>query len=483
MIMTKEEGFLKAQGSFLDLMALVEKALETEPRVDELERDLLRSLWRLGLILMQAFVAGQGDGDVGETVSVPERAMPLRRLPDKHGRRYVSIFGELHLDRWVYGTREGQRIEHVPLDARLALPAGDFSYVLEDWAQRLCVKEAFAESASVLESLLGIALSVRSLEAMNQRVSAQAETFRAMQTPPPAVEEGELLVSTSDCKGVPMCRPAATLKMGLRRKKGEKANKKQMACVGAVYSSAPFFRTADDILDEVLRHERAGKRPQPQHKRLWAELTRPYADEQRHAKDAVFAAMSDDLIRRNRGVHRPVIYLSDGERALWEKQREYFPWAIGILDLFHVLERLWLAAHCLHREGSTEAEIFVSQRLRALLEGKVTTVITGLRSLARGQPSSKRRTLTQVANYYDHNREHMRYDEYLAKGYPIGSGVAEGACRHLVKDRMEQTGMHWKIPGAQAMLDLRAIYLNGDWDNLMAYRIAKEQEALYHMAV
>jgi hypothetical protein len=483
MIMTKEEGFLKAQGSFLDLVALVEKAQETGPRIDEMERDLLRSLWRLGLIMMQTFVAGQGDGDVGETVSVPERATALQRLPDKHGRRYVSIFGELHLDRWVYGTREGQQIEHVPLDARLGLPAGDFSYVLEDWSQRLCVKEAFAESGSTLESLLGISLSVRTLEAMNQRVSAQAATFRATQAAPPAAEEGELLVTTSDCKGVPMCRPAAPLKMGQRRKKGEKANKKQMACVGAVYSIAPFVRTADDILDEVLRHERADQRPKPQHKRLWAELTRPYAGGQRHAKDAVFAAMSDDLMRRNRGVQRPVIYLSDGERALWEKQREYFPWAIGILDLFHVLEHLWLAAHCLHREGSAEAQGFVSHRLRALLEGKVTTVIAGLRTLARGQQSGKRRTLAQVANYFDHNREHMRYDEYLAQGYPIGSGVAEGACRHLVKDRMEQTGMHWKIPGAQAMLDLRVLYLNGDWENFMAYRIAKEQETLYQMAV
>jgi hypothetical protein len=481
MIMTKEEGFLKAQGSFLDLVSLVEKAQEKGPRVDELERDLLRGLWRLGLIMMQTFVAGQGDGDVGETLSVPERSRPLRRLPDKHERRYVSIFGELHLNRWVYGSREGQRIEHVPLDARLGLPAGDFSYVLEDWSQRLCVKEAFAESASALESLLGIALSVRSLEAMNQRVSSEAKTFRATQAPP-AVEEGELLVSTSDCKGVPMCRPAAATKMGQRRKKGEKANKKQMACVGAVYSIAPFIRTADDILDEVLRHAQARQRPKPQHKRLWAELTRPCAGEVRHAKDAVFGAMADDLVRRNRGVYRPVIYLADGERALWEKQWEYFPWAIGILDLFHVMERLWLAAHCLHREGSAEAEGFVSHRLRALLEGKVTTVIAGLRSLARAQPRGKRRTLNQVANYFDNNQEHMHYHEYLAKGYPIGSGVAEGACRHLVKDRMEQTGMHWKIPGAQAMLDLRAIYLNGDWENFMAYRIAKEQEALYPMA-
>lgn len=484
MIMTKEEGFLKAQMHFDELRVLVETALQNGPRIDELERDVLRGVWRLALALLESFVAGQGDGDVGETLSVPERATPLRRLPDKHPRRYVSIFGEMNWDRWVYGTREGQRIEHVPLDARLGLPAEDFSYVLEDWAQRLCVKEAFVESASAVESFLGVSLSVRSLEAMNQRISARADTFRSTQAPPPAAEEGALLVATSDCKGVPMCRPAAKVPAASRRrKKGEKANKKQMACVGAVYSIAPFVRTPDDILDEVLRHQRAAQRPKPQHKRLWAELTREIAGERRHAKEAVFGAMSDDLVRRNRGVHRPVIFLSDGERALWEKQREYFPWAIGILDLFHVLERLWLAAHCLHREGTAEAQAFVSDRLRALLEGKVKGVIAGLRSLARRQPGGKRRTLRKVANYFERNQEHMRYDEYLAKGYPIGSGVAEGACRHLVKDRMEQTGMHWKIPGAQAMLDLRAIYLNGEWENFMAYRIAKEQEELYRLAV
>src|SRR5579859_5740126 len=264
MIMAKEVGFLKAQESFSDLLAMVEKAQKSTPRVDELERDLLRGLWRLGLALIEGYLASQGDGDVGETMPVPGRGTPLRRLPSKHERRYVSIFGALQVERWVYGTREGQRIEHVPLDARLGLPAGDFSYVLEDWSQRLCVKEAFAESASALESLLGISMSVRSLEAMNQRISAEAETFRATQAPPPAAEEGELLVGTGDCKGVPMCRPGAGAKMGQRRKKGEKAHKKQMACVGAVYSIAPFVRTADDILDEVLRQAQAKQRPKPQ---------------------------------------------------------------------------------------------------------------------------------------------------------------------------------------------------------------------------
>ena len=108
-------------------------------------------------------------------------------------------------------------------------------------------------------------------------------------------------------------------------------------------------------------------------------------------------------------------------------------------------------------------------------------MIGGLRRLLKNSElrGEKRRTVTACIRYYENNRDHMRYDEYLAAGYPIGSGVAEGACRHLVKDRMEQTGMRWTPSGAQAMLHLRAIYLNGDWKAYMDYRIEAEQEALY----
>jgi len=92
--------------------------------------------------------------------------------------------------------------------------------------------------------------------------------------------------------------------------------------------------------------------------------------------------------------------------------------------------------------------------------------------------AAKARALQSVLGYFENNRNHMRYDTYLAAGYPIGSGVAEGACRHVVKDRMEGSGMRWTLEGAQAMLDLRAIYLNDDWDAFMAYRIQKAQAEL-----
>ena len=146
-----------------------------------------------------------------------------------------------------------------------------------------------------------------------------------------------------------------------------------------------------------------------------------------------------------------------------------------------MLERLWAVAHCFHTEGSDEAKRFVEERLRDLLQGRVRYVIAGLRRRLGGGKlkGSKREVVKSAVEYLSNNRGHMRYDEYLRAGYPIGSGVAEGACRHLVKDRMEQTGMRWTVDGAQAMLHARALYLNDQWGEFLAYRIEQEQARLY----
>jgi hypothetical protein len=191
--------------------------------------------------------------------------------------------------------------------------------------------------------------------------------------------------------------------------------------------------------------------------------------------------MAVDCHERDPGRHKTLICLMDGERALWDMAAEWLPRAVGILDLFHVLERLWQAAYCFHSERSPEAAEFVSHHLRMLLQGKVGYVIGHLRrmSIRDGLTGAKRQTLNAIITYYENNRQHMKYDEYLSAGYPIGSGVAEGACRHLVKDRMERTGMRWTVSGAQAMLHLRAIYINGHWNKYQEYHIKAEQTRLY----
>lgn len=481
MIMNQEQALLKAQAQLDQLIESVHSAVEGSRRIDQLERDLMAQLLDLGLTLLNLFVAQHGDGDLGETTETVE-GPTVQRLPRMHERRYVAIFGELVIPRFVYGSREGQKIELAPLDQALGLPAGDFSYVVEDWVQRFCLKGSFAEAAESLRTLLRLRLGVHTLERMSQELADSVVPFREAIGPPPAAEEGPILVVTADGKGVPMRRPPQDgPKPHHRRTKGEKANKKQMACVGAVYSIEPFVRTVDDILDEVMRHEKAEDRPEPTHKHVWAELSRDVEGESLHAKGAIFCALFQDLNLRNVGHDRPVVCLMDGERALWEAQQVYFPEAVGILDLFHVMERLWTAAHCFHAEGSDAAAGFVADRLRGLLEGRVGHVIGGLRQrLTKHQlTASRRKTLNSVITYLENNRDHMRYDQYLKAGYPIGSGVAEGACRHLVKDRMEQTGMRWTVSGAQAMLHLRATYLNDEWEDFIEDRIEREQTRLY----
>jgi hypothetical protein len=481
MIMSQEQALLKAHEQFQQLLDSVERAVEQDLRADQVERDLMRRLLDIGLSVLNVFVARHGDGDSGPTVETPE-GRTLQRLPEPHPRRYVSIFGELVIPRVVYGTREGQKIELAPLDGALGLPEGEFSYVLEDWVQRFCLKESFTEASHSLETLLGLRLYSRTLEHMNHAVADFATGFRESIEPPPVEQEAALLVVTADGKGVPMRRLAPEPpKPHHRRTPGEKANKKQMACVGAVYSIEPFVRSPDEILDEVLRTKRAKDRPKPNHKHVWAEMTREIQGEEFKAKDLLFCQLYDELTRRQLGTEKPVICLMDGERALWEAQRAYFSEAVGILDLFHVLERLWGVAHCFHTAGSDGAKRFVEERLRGLLEGRVGYVIGGLRQrLTKAKLRGRKREVVESAiEYMENNREHMKYDEYLAAGYPIGSGVAEGACRHLVKDRLEQTGMRWTVSGAQAMLHVRSLYLNDQWDEFMVYRIEQEQDRLY----
>ena len=487
-MMSKDQALHKAERQCSRLKDLVERAIDQGWRVDELERATFAELLDIGLSLLTAFVAAQGNGDQGPQLEHQEQT--LQRLPQEHRRRYVSIYGPLEISRCVYGTREGQEIERVPLDARLGLPAGELSYVLEDWLERMCVQNSFRESVNSLVELLGVRakVSVDTAEEHSRQMDQHVESFRTMQPMPLPEEEEELLVTTGDGKGVPMRRladPAAPPRVAHRRGKGEKANKKQMSYVGAVYTIARFRRTADQILDELLRKERTQDRPRPQHKHVWAEMTRPGEnDSLLHGPSYLFAGMAVECQARDPARKKMLICLMDGEKQLWDLQKDWLGRAVGILDLFHVSERLWTAAHCFHRETSPEAVQFVERYLRMLLEGKVDSVIRSFRQLlvTRNLTGEKRKRLQATITYYDNNRAHMKYDEYLAAGYPIGSGVAEGACRHLVKDRLERTGMRWSLAGAQAMLHLRALYINGDWSAFVDHRIQRDQTALYGQA-
>lgn len=482
MIMAQEKHIIKAREEFDALLDWIDQADEEGLRIDQVERGLFSRLLAIGFVLLEAFVAKFGPGDAGKTVE--REGHTLRRSADLHNRRYLSIFGELMIQRFVYAIRPKQKIEYAAVDEQLGLPQGECSYVLEDWLQKLCVKDSFDEGVQTLHDWLGVKLNVRITESINRRMAKHAESYRESQPHPLAKEEGEIIVVAGDGKGVPMRRSLQQrINHAKRRGKGEKKNKKQMAYVGAAYTIDRFCRTPEDVLDEVCRKECAKDRPQPKHKRVWVEMTQQREDAPANGKTRLFAQLGVEVESRARRRNKPIVCLMDGERALWAAMRQWLPeQTVGILDLYHVMEYLWKAAHCFHAEKSDEAEDFVTDRLRMLLEGKVGYLIGGLRRKVASLCGIKRKRLLTVIGYLENNRSHMRYDEYLTEGYPIGSGVIEGACRHVVKDRMELSGMRWTVEGAQAMLHLRSIYLNGDWKEFDKHRIQNEQNTLYRKA-
>jgi hypothetical protein len=257
------------------LVTLASEGAKQQTPIHEVESQAFQTLLQAGRATVQLLVDLQGDGDVGEAHQLPEGTI-LRRSREPHVRPYVSIFGELEIERYVYAQRKGQRIEFAAVDARLALPESKFSYLLQDWDQDLAMEEPFAQVNRTMQKILGLEQHVDSLERMNREMARGVDAFHATQEAPPPEEEGQILVQTADGKGVPIRRPADTPPIqDHQHQRGPKPDRKKMATVGAVYSVDPFVRTPEEVVDLLFRDPQEGgtrgdkrKRPRPCHKRM-----------------------------------------------------------------------------------------------------------------------------------------------------------------------------------------------------------------------
>jgi hypothetical protein len=390
MIIEIEDWFCKVAKVFSEVLSKVQRAAERGDAVHEVEEMTWRGLIETGRETVVAYIKEQEE-QLPRPEVIEHEGKTLHRLPEQRTRPYVSAFGPTPFRRDVYATRETQRQEVVPLDAKLGMPESDTSYLLQKWSGSQFVKESYKESRGTLLGILGFAPSVNCLEDIATAASEHADAYFAQQEPVDLTTEEEILVATSDCKGVPMRQVDAPQKKQdadvprrKRLKKGEKNGRKRMACVGGVYSVAPFRRTIEDVLNEILRKEKQEQRPKPQNKRLRAVLTREVDGEEVNAKDVVFDWLAKELQQRDPHERRTVVAVMDGETKRRDLQELKISRAIGILDIWHVTEYLGELAYCVYRDGSDEAEAFVETYLRKLLEGNVNRVVGGIRQMVFG---------------------------------------------------------------------------------------------------
>jgi hypothetical protein len=470
-----------------DLKASVERAAREGVTAHEVEAGIWHRVLQLGHQALGLLFTLVGPGDVGEGVILPD-GRQVRRLEAPHARVYQSVFGRFEVERVVYGSREGQKIEYVPFDTQLQLPESDFSYLLQEWTQSLAVENAYRRVPETLGRILDVHPAVDSLERMNLKMSETVRPFRESRPAPEPEDEGALMVVSADGKGIPIRRAAPEAPIvGHDPEQEVQRNRKKIAVVGTVYTIDPFVRTPEEVA-ESLFHSPDDKppavaRPVPKHKRLWASLPQEQDGREVSATEETFDWLAQEVASRNPEADKLILVLMDGQKSLWEAGQRVLPQegTLEILDLLHATPRLWDAAHLFYGRDEKQALSFVYDRVLRMLTGEVRSVVAGLRQMGtkrklRGKTRDK---LATICGDLENNAHRMRYDVYLAAGYPIASGVIEGACRHFIKDRMERSGMRWTLESAQAMLDVRSIYLNGDWDDFMQYRIEKETQRLY----
>jgi hypothetical protein len=449
---------------------------------DAMERHLLGQLLALGRALFALFLATRAAATAGEADRDP--AGVERPYHDERTRPYLSIFGRVAVTRpYFYRKGVGGR---APVDALLALPPTVCSDLVRETAEELGVDEAYHKGLGVLRRLLGLRLSTRTLHEQVAEDAPAVEAFYAQRAPPPAEGEAPILVLQADGKGVPIRRPRASASApgapgAVRRGKGQKRGGKKEATLTAVYTIAPTVRTPEEVVESLFRDRAAERgagdaardaREGPRHKRLWATLA---------GKDAALAEAAAQVARRDGPHIAHRVALTDGSQALQERVGRHFPAYTLVLDLIHATEYLWKAANALLGEANPRRTAWVKARTLQLLRSQGAAVVADLRTLAAaaGRPRRVRTALTKVAAYLERNAPYLDYATYLARGWPIATGVIEGACRHLVKDRCELSGMRWTIVGAEALLHLRCVQENGDWDAFHAFRRRQRHQRLY----
>jgi hypothetical protein len=452
---------------------------QLEARLEQDGRGLIRAL-------LQDHLDLRSDSERRLELVVGSDGARRPNVERSHARALGTVFGEVEVTRLAYRARGSENLH--PADAQLNLPAEKHSHGIRRLAALEAPRSSFDDAQAAIVRQTGQLLGKRQLREL---ATAAAVDFQAFydQREQPAGERDDVLVLSCDGKGVVM-RPEAlrtatrqqaqssNAKLSTRLSKGEKRGRKRMAEVCAVYEVTPAERSAADILP-ADEHERQAARLAPKAKNKW--LSASVTED----ASTIVADMFQEADRRDPEHQRAWIALVDGnnhqiDRITKEAKTRKLNVTI-LIDVIHVIEYLWSAGWCFFDEGDPAAERWVHDKAREVLQGKAGITAAAIRRKATRLQldPDKRRNADRAADYLLNKRPYLGYPTALANGWPIATGVIEGACRHLIKDRMDITGARWGLHTAEAVLKLRAVISNGDFNTYWDFHLAQEHRRVH----
>lgn len=482
-ILAKEEAFFTAQEKFNEIVAELSSVEMMKKEHSEIESYLKIEGFELLRRMMQEHLDLRSEQEQrAEVIDANEIRMTRVRQTERH---LETLFGRVCTSRLGY-SKKGMIMLH-PLDGELNLAQELYSHGIRRMVAEQASKESFDEVIKSISDMSAAKVAKRQVEELVDRAAKDFDDFyetKSVQTQEQVAETASLMVLQTDAKGIVMrkqdlreaTRKAAQKrhqKMSKRLSPGEKPNAKRMAQVAAVYTIEPYPRTPQQIVNQLEPvHEVESSRPKPQDKRVWASVEQ--------SSEQVIGQAFEEALRRDPEKTKTWVAVVDGNKPQLESLKTfalYYGVALTIvLDLIHVIEYLWRAAYVFNERDSPATQQWVSDKLLEVLLGHSSLVAGGIARSAtlRGLEPQERKAADDCVDYLLNYGPYLHYDQYLAQGLPIASGVIEGACRYLVKDRMDITGARWGLKGAEAVLKLRALRAGGDFDQYWLFHLKKE---------
>ena len=484
--METPNSFSQSEEQFYTMMNFLAGEESKHLDLSGLEEFLFQGGRRLCQHLLRDHLAQRGVGDVGACIIGSDGVKRTHKRVLT--RTILTLFGPIDIRRLGYSHSSVSSL--FPLDAILNLPPIKISYTLQKHFVLEVIESSFQKSYERIKRWTDITITSRQAQSIILNAAEDFQDFYEIRVRKKTEHSSDLplLILTSDGKGVFVkiddLRPATQQRA--RRKTRSKMDdisqaghtySKRIATVASVYEIGRYIRQPADIAAHFFTPHppvsTPSSRPTPSAKRVWAGLKEP-------GKTVIEAIFREALLR---DVHRQKEWgvLVDGDLnqiTHFQRVSETLQIPLTIVcDMIHVLRYLWKAGNAFH-SNEKDATQWVYERLQHLLNGNARRVATGMRRWAtrRHIEKSLRKPIDDCARYLVNHAPYLHYDEYLKKGYPIATGVIEGTCRYLVKDRMEITGARWGLKGAEAVLKLRAIQTSGDFQEYWNFHEKKQFE-------
>jgi len=401
-------------------------------------------------------------------------------VEEGHGRGVTSVFGPVRVTRMAYRNRREPNL--YPADARQVLPGDPYSLGMRALAAFHLAAGGFGQAQEVIEARTGVTVGRAQLTGLAEDLAAWTDDFYQERSRDAEEEEqpdSDVIMMQGDGKGIAM-RPEHRGNAG--KEDGTRPGIKKMAEIVAVADFTPAVREPEDIAAPPARRK-AHPGPKARDKWVSASITADIP--------AMIGEAFDEADRRDPQRVRQRVFLVDGNKqqitAIGDHAKARGLKVPILIDYIHVSGYIGKAAAALHPGDPAAAGQWADGQLLRVLHDRAKAVAATLASVAgktRSSPRTRHLDLADVdraVTYLENNREHMRYDKALEKGWPIATGMIEGACRFVIEDRFGITGARWSPDGAEVILKLRAVVVNGDLDDYMRY-YKERYRADHHLA-